>query len=389
MKILLINKYLYPRRGAETHFLDLYRLLNRENEVKVFGMEHPENPAFEEKDFFVPYVGYHEHDSTFRERFFGLGRIFWSFAARRQLRRLLAEWRPDIAHIHNVYHQLSFSVLRELKSQRIPIAMTVHDYHLISPDKDVYYPEIGKHFYRFLWYPKYSFGKRLILVLKMYWERLLGGYGASVSVFIVPSAFVRQQLMAFGIDDEKIQVLPHFIPEAPFENVGQAKEDFLLTLGGASTLKGTPELETIARKLGSRLIICGAVDEGYKKNTDPLISYEGQVGKEKVQELIGKAKAVVSASRLPETFGLVALESLACGTPFFCLDAGAYKEIVRSGSDGEVCASTEALKEALQAYRDGQKTYDAEAIARSAAERFGSQKYKERLLALYQSMLSH
>jgi hypothetical protein len=62
------------------------------------------------------------------------GRAVYSTQARSQLGDLLAaEPRFDVAHLHNVYHQLSPSLLAPLRAAAVPVVMTVHDYKLVCP----------------------------------------------------------------------------------------------------------------------------------------------------------------------------------------------------------------------------------------------------------------
>ncbi len=399
MRIALVNKYLYLRRGAEKHLLDVATLLQQHgHQVSFFGMQHPKNdadflaiPDAVTSDVLVGYVGYNKNDSSLRQRLVGVGRIFWSFEAGRKMHRFLETEKPDVVHIHNIYHQLSFSILRATKKAGIPVVMTVHDYAAISPDKDAYYPEVGSAYWKFLRIPKYNFTKRLLLVLRAYWERFLGGYQKYVSVFLVPSQVVADAFMAAGISPEKLVLLPHFYQAPVMEgattlNLPQnTPERYFLALTGASAEKGTPWLEDVCMALGAPLVICGSIEPGYaKKPQDGGVVYVGHKTAAELEAYWQGAVAGVSASRLPETFGLVALESLAHGKPFVCFDAGAYKEIVRQGQDGIVAQTEEEFTAALAAIWNRTKAYDAEALRASVEARFGSEQYVKQ----YEKVLS-
>jgi glycosyltransferase involved in cell wall biosynthesis len=401
MRIALVNKYLYLRRGAEKHLLDVAVLLQQGgHQVSFFGMQHPKNdavllgiPEAATADTLVGYVGYNKSDSSLWQRLVGVGRIFWSFEAGRKMRQFLATEKPDVVHIHNIYHQLSFSILKAAQKAGVPVVMTVHDYAAISPDKDAYYPEVGSAYWKFLRVPKYSFAKRLLLVLRAYWERFLGGYQRYVSIFMVPSQVVLDAFVAAGVPPEKLVLLPHFY-QAPVMGSATAldlppnlPERYFLALTGASAEKGTPWLEEACEALGAPLVICGSVEPGYakkqQKGTAGVI-YAGHKSGAALEAYWPHAAAGVSASRLPETFGLVALESLAHGKPFVCFDAGAYKEIVRQGQDGVVAQTEEEFTAALAAIWNETKQYDTEALRASAEARFGSKQYLEQ----YEKVLS-
>jgi glycosyltransferase involved in cell wall biosynthesis len=206
MRILEVNKFYYARRGAERHMLDVIEVLQvAGHETRVFSMNHPLNLEITDQKFFPSHVAYNDGEGSLYERLIGIGRLFYSFEAKRKMGDLLAEWKPDIAHLHNIYHQLSPSILAPLKEKGIPIVMTVHDYNLISPDKDTYYPEVGQAYYKFLSIRKYSFSKRILLVLKKYFEDAMGFYQA-VDMFIVPSEYVKNVLVGAGFSVEKMRV---------------------------------------------------------------------------------------------------------------------------------------------------------------------------------------
>lgn len=378
MKILEINKFFYPRRGAERHFLDLIALLEkRGHEVEVFAMRHPENLPSRFAKYFPAYVGYNASDSDFWQRLIGIGRLFWSFQARRNMERLLHEWRPDVAHIHNIYHQLSPSILGPLRKRDIPIVMTVHDYHLVSPDKDAYYPEVGRRYWKFLFAKKYGFAKRLLLVLKKYWEDAMGSYEKSISLYIVPSAFVKDVLVNAGLPGEKITVLPHFVADTG-ENVAAEEgneKPFALHFGSLSEEKGVNDLVGMFETLETQLLLAGSREDGFVPRESGYASFVGWKSREELTRLMARAACVVGASRLPETFGLVALEAIACGKPFFGLKSGAYPGIIVNGKNGYLAENISELREELSEFFAGKYAFDPQEIRKDAYGRFGEERY--------------
>ena len=306
MNILEINKFLYPRRGAERHFLDVVAALQRAGHaVAVFGMRHPDNPPSEWSRYEVSYVGYNEGDSTLWQKLIGIGRGLWSFEARRKVRALLQEFHPDIVHVHNIYHQLSPSILAPLGQSGARIVMTVHDYHFISPDKDAYYESVGQTYWRFLFVKKYNLVKRALLVLKMYWERRMGFYD-TVDRFIVPSEFVQRALVRGGIAAERIVVIPHFI--APVEMSPDRvdmlpvvpSQPYALYAGTLSDGKGVNELVAIFDRLETPLVVAGAIEPGFVLASSPYVTPVGRQSQAAVRQLMASplCTCVVSASRL-------------------------------------------------------------------------------------------
>lgn len=381
MRILEINKFDYPRRGAERHFLDLITLLeSRGHEVAVFAMDDSRNVHGTYGKYAVSAVGYNRDDSTPWERIKGIGRLFWSFEARRKLRALLDDFRPDVVHIHNAYHQLSLSFLPVIRRRGIPIVQTVHDYHLVSPDKDAYYPSVGRAYWRFLFVPKYGFGKRLLLVLKSYWERAWGVCDM-IDRFIAPSEYVKRTLVSGGIPEERIDVVPHFITDSGIPEIPVSDVPYAIYFGGVTEEKDIRGLATLFERLRYRLVLAGG-----KRMDIPageFVEYVGERDRAGLAALIAGASFVVSASRLAETFGLIVIEANALGKPFFGYATGAFPELVENGKNGMLAESGAEFESNIKRFIAGRLALDdGAAIRAETLSRFGPDRYLETFLAL-------
>lgn len=391
MRILEINKFFYARRGAERHFLDLISLLEKNgHDVAVFSMRHPENEVSKWEEYFVSHVGYNHDDSTFFERIVGMGRLFWSFEARRKMKALLLDFQPEIVHAHNAYHQLSLSFFPIIRRAGIPLIMTVHDYACISPDKDMYYPEIGRQYWKFLRVKKYGFGKRLLLVLKKYWEDLFGFYDC-VDRFIVPSRYVEDRLLSAGIEKNRIVVLHHFIldEEIAFADITDTEipEQYLFSFGALSREKGTETLLELSSEREVHVLFAGQVETAFDFTKYPFAKYIGTRTKEELHTLIHRSMAVISASTLPETFGLTALETIAIGKPFFGLDRGALSEIIENDRNGFLAKDEIELKKNIGRFLSGEMTFPAsDMIRESSLKKFGERAYMSQFQRVYDSL---
>ena len=405
MNILEINKFYYNRRGAEKHMLDVMKLLeSKGDDVAVFSMQHPENFKTPWEKYFVSYVGYNATDSTTWQKIKGIGRMAWSFEARTQIKHMLQEFHPDIVHIHNIYHQISPSILAPLKQSGAKIIMTVHDYNLISPDKDAYYNDVNIQYWKFLSYQKYSFMKRFFLVVKMYWEQFHKAYEKNVDAYIVPSAFVKKILADSGMDEKKIHVIPHFISQVAVNTRIQSLEDtdtikgndivaslglekYALYFGSISEGKGVSELIALFETLQHPLVLAGTLENGFVLPESKWVTYIGHQSSEAIKSLIQSSEFVVSGSRLPETFGLIALEAIAEGKLFFGMRVGALPEII-DNTNGILADDYDTLRIALQQYLSGGIAHFASSseIQVKAQEKFGSDAYYTKFIQLSQSL---
>ena len=132
---------------------------------------------------------------------------------------------------------------------------------------------------------------------------------------------------------------------------------YLLFLGRISPEKRPDTAIRVAQRAGIPLRIAAKVDPvdvDYFENEirplldDPLIELVGEVGEEGKNELLGGALALLFPIDWPEPFGLVMIESLACGTPVIARPRGSVSEVIRHGETGWVCESEDEMVDAVQ-----------------------------------------
>lgn len=152
-------------------------------------------------------------------------------------------------------------------------------------------------------------------------------------------------------------------------------KNYLAFLGRLSPEKGPQHAIHIARALGMKLILAGKVDRVdqafYDRELAHLIDgeqirYIGEVGHARKVALLSNAAATLCPVEWPEPFGLVMIESMACGTPVFALRDGSVPEVIDHGYSGFIADSVEALIEAVKDYR----AFDRRLVRKIAEERF-------------------
>ena len=175
-------------------------------------MQHPENITTNYSQYFPSYV------ATERVKF-GLGalrtvgRMFYSIEARRDMATLLAREAPDLCHLHNIYTQLSPSILYALKEKQIPTIMTVHDHHLISPQYNVWADGCGEDFSQvgivkgtLSRFHKHSHAASFAQVSAYKFHRAFKMYEKNIDLFITPSEYLKRRMVAGGFPASKIRV---------------------------------------------------------------------------------------------------------------------------------------------------------------------------------------
>jgi len=217
MRILYCNKYNYPFSGTEVYLFELMELMRAQgHEVAMFSMADPRGEPTPYDQHFVPHIDF-KAKAGWWQKARQAGHAIYSKEARRRIRAMIAEFRPDVAHVRNIYHHLSPSILWELKAQNVPVVYHLNDFKLLCPSYNLVSQgeacEACKggefwHALRLNCYP--GMGARMTLTAEAYVHRWLGTYRKCVDLFLAPSQFVRDKFVEHGWDADKFQVLPHF-----------------------------------------------------------------------------------------------------------------------------------------------------------------------------------
>jgi glycosyltransferase involved in cell wall biosynthesis len=120
-------------------------------------------------------------------------------------------------------------------------------------------------------------------------------------------------------------------------------DDYVVFLGRLSADKGAHRAIAAAEKAGVKLILAGKVRERaekeyFEQQVAPHLSddirFVGEVPHEEKLRLLAGARATLFPIRWNEPFGLVMIESLACGTPVLAYPEGAAPEVIVNGTTG-------------------------------------------------------
>jgi glycosyltransferase involved in cell wall biosynthesis len=264
MRILYCNKYNYPFSGTEAYMFAAMDLMRSQGHTAaLFSMADPRGNSTPYDHHFMPHTEF-KNQSGWLHKTRLAAQAIYSLEARRRIRAMIAEFRPDVAHVRNIYHHLSPSILWELKAQKVPVLYHLNDfkvlcasYNMVSHGEACEACKGGKcwHVLKEKCYP--GLGARMTLVTEAYFHKRLGTYRKCIDCFLAPSRFVRDKFVEHGWDGAKFEVLPHFQPVQRMTARDPANAP-VLYFGRLSGEKGVGDLLRAMQKLPDlHLIIAG------------------------------------------------------------------------------------------------------------------------------------
>jgi glycosyltransferase involved in cell wall biosynthesis len=149
----------------------------------------------------------------------------------------------------------------------------------------------------------------------------------------------------------KIRTIHHGIDETRYR-LGDGKRSYLTFLGRIAPMKGTHLAIEVAKRTGIPLKIAGEVQPMFQNYFESqvkpqidgkLIEYMGDADLVMKNELLGNSLGLLFPIQWDEPFGLVMIESMACGTPVLALPGGSVAEIVQDGVSGYICPSLDDM----------------------------------------------
>lgn len=327
MRILGIHKNYFYRDGASAYFLEVNQLLEAQgNDVVPFSMKHAKNLPSPYARYFVDEVDFRKREGLL-ETARKAAHFLYSRSAPRKLNALIRDHGPfAIAHVHNIYHHLTPSILPVLTRHHIPAVMTLHDYKLVSAD----YTLVAK----------YTPSERILGGLEHLLHQLLRSYDKHVQTFIAPSKFLLEFCVKAGWPRERFVHIPYCLDTDAFT---PSLEDhgYVAYVGRLSHEKGLftlLEAATRLRDVPFRIAGAGPLEEPLRafvrERSLDNVQFEGFLNKEQVQQLIACSSMIVVPSEWPENYPFAVLEAQAMGKVVVGSRIGGIPEQIEEGKRG-------------------------------------------------------
>ena len=343
MRILMVNKFLYPRGGSESYMLYLAEYLKSiGHQVEFFGMYDENNTVGNSLGLYTQNMDFHSKGIG---RFLYPFKIVYSFEAKKKIMKVIDDFKPDIVHMNNINFQLTPSIIYGIKKKGIPLVQTVHDYQMICPnhllynfDKNVPCEKCvgGSHINCIKNKCIHGSGiKSIIGVIEAKFYSLLKTY-KKVDLFVCPSNFLEKKLLsAKTYYNGKTKTIHNFINKEKFAGKFCREDSYIVYVGRLSGEKGIENIKGAAELLPEyTFVVAGSgPDEDMLKGAEN-IKLAGFLTGDELTDLMGNAKVLLLPSVCYENCPLSILEAHALGVPVVTMNSGGMAELVKDGVTG-------------------------------------------------------
>ena len=399
MKVLQANKFFFRNGGSEVvMFQERDFLIRSGHEVVDFSMKDERNEASRYASYFVEPLDYRKSGGVAKVA--TALSLIHSREAVARIGALIDKARPDLMHCHNVYHQLTPSIIGAAKSRGVPVVLTLHDYkavcpvytrlHQDLPCSDCLDGKVANVLKKRC--ADGSLGKSALLYAEATAQRWKGSY-EQVDCFLAPSRFMQDSVL-HRFRPEQVALLYNAVDMGAIET-SIRDEGYVLYLGRLSAEKGVETLlrAHVASQGSWPLVVAGngPLADGFKQKYGRA-KFVGHLSGDLLKETIAGASVLVVPSEWYENCPMSVLEAMAYGKPVVGSRIGGIPELVAEGETGllfdagDVGQLREHLDKLMAAPELRQLMGQR---ARLRVERkFSLDKHNAELIAIYESLVN-
>lgn len=369
MKIILVNYRYFISGGPERYYFNIKEILEKNgHEVIPFSVKSSRNLPNDYEKYFLDIVDDEVYFAQAKKKtprmiLKSFTRMFYSFEAKKKMRQLLKDTKPDLVYIMQMHNKISPSIVDAARKHKIPVVHRISDFQYMCPNALFYNDAKGV-------CEDCLKGKRMNCVkykcvlnstvysgIKMAakWLHDVMKVHRRIDAFVVPSEFTLGKLNDYGIPQEKLNHIPTFFNLKERDPQVEYKP-FVLFVGRIEKQKGLMTLVKAFEELPYELNIIGFSNDGYE---DELKNYLGKpingdlnieegctygkngnihfLGKKSFDEIVPYLKSCLCTtvpSEWYDNFPNALIESYAFKKCVIATDFGSLKYMVTDGKTG-------------------------------------------------------
>lgn len=353
MKIVLVNYRYFISGGPERYYFNIKEVLeNHGHEVIPFSIKNSRNLKNNYEQYFLDIVDdevyFAQSKKSLRVIWKSFTRMFYSFEAKRKMKKLLLDTKPDLVYVLQYHNRISPSIFDAAKSLNVPIIHRISDFQYICPNGLFYNNVVGvcedclkgktRNCIKYKCVANSKIYSGIKLAAK--WLYDIMRVTEKANAFVVPSAFTLSKIHEYGVPLNKLNHIPTFFnlkekdPEVSYQ-------PFILFIGRIEKPKGLMTLIRAFENSKYSLKIIGFSSDGYEDELKSYLKDKNHriefLGKKSFEEIIPYLKSclcTIVPSEWYDNFPNVILESLAYKKAVIATDLGSLPEMVQHQKTG-------------------------------------------------------
>lgn len=354
MKILLVNYRYFISGGPERYYFNIKEILEQNgHEVIPFSVKSSRNLKNDYEKYFLDIVDDEVYFAQAKKKtprmiLKSFTRMFYSFEAKRKMRQLIRDTRPDIVYIMQMHNKISPSIVDAARAEGVPVIHRISDFQYMCPNALFYNDKCGV-------CEDCLKGKRMSCVkyrcvlnspiysaIKMAakWLHDVMHVTKKIDAFVVPSSFTLERLKEYGIPQNKLYHIPTFFNLKEIDPEVEYKP-FVLFVGRIEKQKGLMTLVKAFENTEYNLKTIGFSNDGYENELKNYLKGKkhniGFLGRKKFEEIVPYLKSCLCTtvpSEWYDNFPNVILESFAYKKAVIATDFGSLPELVHENQTG-------------------------------------------------------
>lgn len=274
--------------------------------------------------------------------------IPWSFSSAKHIKKIVCKKKPDLAHIHNFFPLISPSVYHILKTAKIPVVQTLHDFRFLCPmaffmrNETICEECKNGSVFKSIKYGcfKNSITQTIVVALMLKFHQILNTFKNKIDAYICLTKSQRKIFLDAGFDEERLFIKPNFVDDTHKKET-QRKNGHVVFIGRIGEEKGLRTLINAWKSLPDmplKIVGDGPDMEKFKlmaQETNQFnVEFLGYRPYSECMEILNEARFLVMPSVWYETFGLTIIEAFACAKPVIASNLGAMADLVTDGETG-------------------------------------------------------
>ena len=367
------------------------------HEVQYFGMEDENRTVGNQVESYTASMDF--HSGGFQKILYPF-KIIYSLEARKKIRIILDDFKPDVIHLNNINFQLTPSIIYEVRKwekrekYNVKIVYTAHDFQWVCPNHMLMIPSTKELCFKCR-NGRYgecaknkcihnSKVKSILGTVEAFTYKVLKTY-EKVDVVICPSHFMKKVLSNNPAITNKLIVMHNYCTMGSFAK--REKKNYVLYFGRYSEEKGIDVLLKVCRML-PEISFVFAGDGPLKEEVELVknVHNMGFLSGDELKNIISQSKMTIVPSIWYENCPFTIIEAQKLGTPVIASDLGGIPELIDAGKTGEIFESgnVEQLASIIQeVWNDDLKCKEYSLNCQKKA--FDSiEEYCEKLLKIYE-----